>query len=65
MVATLNNHKIEDIGEFFSSTFNWFRNYCCRTKKGLKEFLNNWKIPFQNASSKKVCVDDARIVVGE
>ena len=33
MVAALNDHRIEDIGEFFSSTFNWFGNYGCGTKK--------------------------------
>ena len=33
MVDALNDHRIEDIGEFFSSTFNWFGNYGCGTKK--------------------------------
>ena len=65
MVAALNDHRIEDIGEFFSSRFNWFGNYGCGTKKGLKEFQNNWQIPFQKAFSNKVCIDEARIVVGE
>ena len=65
MVAALNEHRIEDIGEFFSSTFNWFGNYGCGTKKGLKEFQNNWQVPFQKAFSNKVCIDEARIVVGE
>ena len=65
MVAALNEHRIEDIGEFFSSTFNWFGNYGCGTKKGLKEFQHNWQVPFQEAFSNKVCIDEARIVVGE
>ncbi len=63
--AALNDHRIEDIGEFFSSTFNCFGNYGCGTKKGLKEFQHNWQVPFQKAFSNKVCIDEARIVVGE
>ena len=65
MVDALNDHRIEDIGEFFSSKFNWFGNYGCGTKKGLKDFQHNWQVPFQIAFSNKVCIDEARIVVGE
>ena len=65
MVAALKDHRIEDIGEFFSSTFNWFGNYGCGTKKGLKEFQNNWQVPFQKAFSNKVCIDEARLFMGE
>ena len=65
IVAALKDHSIEDIGEFFSSTFNWFGNYGCGTKKGLREFQNNWQVPFQEAFSNKVCVDEARLFMGE
>ena len=34
MVKALNDHRIDDIGEFFSNQFNWFGNYGCGTKKG-------------------------------
>ena len=27
MVVALNDHRIDDIGEFFSDNFNWFGNY--------------------------------------
>ena len=57
MVVALNNHRIDDIGEFFSDDFNWFGNFGCGTKIGLKEFQENWQIPFQKAFSEKVCVD--------
>ena len=65
MVNALNEHRIEDIGEFFSTKFNWYGNFGCGTKRGLKEFQNNWQVPFQKAFSNKVCIDEARIIVGE
>ena len=65
MVVALNDHRIDDIGEFFSNHFNWFGNYGCGTKKGLKEFQDNWQKPFQKAFSEKICVDEARIFEGE
>ena len=65
MVKALNDHRIDDIGEFFSNQFNWFGNYGCGTKKGLKEFQDNWQKPFQEAFSDKVCIDEARLFEGE
>jgi len=65
MVKALNDHRIDDIGEFFSNQFNWFGNYGCGTKKGLKEFQDNWQKPFQEAFSEKVCIDEARLFEGE
>ena len=32
MVVALNDHRIDDIGEFFSADFNWFGNFGCGTK---------------------------------
>ncbi len=65
MVEALNDHRIDDIGEFFDDNFNWFGNFGCGTKLGLKEFQQNWQIPFQKAFSGKVCIDEARIFEGE
>ncbi len=65
MVDALNDHRIDDIGEFFDNNFNWFGNFGCGTKIGLKEFQQNWQIPFQKAFSEKVCIDEARIFEGE
>ena len=65
MVDGLNDHRIDDIGDFFSQTFNWMGNAGCGTKKGLKEFQDNWQRPFQAAFSDKVCVDEARLFDGE
>ena len=65
MVVALNDHRIDDIGEFFFNNFNWFGNYGCGTKIGLKEFQENWQVPFQKAFSEKVCVDEARLFEGE
>ena len=65
MVDGLNDHRITDIGEFFSQGFNWMGNTGCGTKKGLKEFQDNWQKPFQAAFSDKVCIDEARLYMGE
>ena len=65
MIDGLNDHRIEDIGEFFTSNFQWMGNYGCGTKVGLKEFQNNWQKPFQEAFSEKVCIDEARLFMGE
>ena len=34
MVDGLNDHRIDDIGQFFASNFRWMGNYGCGTKKG-------------------------------
>jgi len=65
MVDGLNDHRITDIGEFFSAGFSWMGNQGCGKKVGLKEFQDNWQQPFQAAFSDKVCIDEARLYMGE
>ena len=65
MVDGLNDHRIEDIGEFFSQSFRWMGNQGCGTKNGLREFQDNWQRPFQAAFSDKTCIDEARLYMGE
>ena len=65
MVDGLNDHRIADIGEFFAESFRWMGNRGCGTKHGLQAFQNNWQRPFQAAFSDKVCVDEARLFMGE
>ena len=65
MVEALNDHRIDDIGEFFSDDFVWRGNTGCGVKHGLKEFQDNWQRPFQAAFSGKVAIDEARLYMGE
>lgn len=65
MVDGLNDHRITDIGEFFSEGFRWMGNTGCGNKEGLREFQDNWQKPFQAAFHDKVCVDEARLYMGE
>ncbi len=65
MVDGLNDHRIDDIGEFFAENFRWMGNRGCGTKNGLREFQDNWQRPFQAAFSDKVCIDEARLYMGE
>ena len=65
MVDGLNEHRIDDIGEFFAASFRWMGNTGCGTKNGLKEFQDNWQRPFQAAFSEKTAVDEGRLVMGE
>lgn len=65
MVDGLNDHRIADIGEFFAEEFRWMGNQGCGTKEGLREFQDNWQKPFQAAFSNKVCIDEARLFMGE
>ena len=65
MVDGLNDHRIDDIGQFFAETFRWMGNTGCGTKHGLQQFQDNWQRPFQAAFSDKVCVDEARLYMGE
>lgn len=65
MVDGLNDHRIGDIGEFFAETFRWMGNTGCGTKNGLQAFRDNWQKPFQAALHDKVCVDEARLYMGE
>merc|ERR1712096_578584 len=64
MVDGLNDHRITDIGEFFTDGFRWMGNAGCGTKNNLKEFQDNWQKPFQAAFSDKVCIDEARLYMG-
>ena len=65
MVDGLNDHRIDDIGQFFAQGFGWHGNYGCGTKRGLREFQDNWQRPFQAAFSDKVAIDEARLFMGE
>ncbi len=65
MVDGLNDHRIDDIGEFFACDFSWMGNFGCGTKHGIRAFQDNWQKPFQAAFSDKVCVDEARLYMGE
>ncbi len=65
MVDGLNDHRIDDIGQFFSEGFRWMGNQGCGSKQGLSEFQDNWQRPFQAAFSDKVCIDEARLYMGE
>ena len=65
MVDGLNDHRIEDIGAFFSTQFRWMGNTGCGQKNGLREFQENWQKPFQAAFGDKVCIDEARLYMGE
>ncbi|SNZ07671.1 ester cyclase [Cohaesibacter gelatinilyticus] len=65
MVDGLNDHRISDIGEFFSQSFRWMGNFGCGSKNGLREFQDNWQRPFQAAFSDKSCIDEARLYMGE
>lgn len=65
MVDGLNDHRIDDIGEFFSPEFRWIGNTGCGTKIGLEDFQEGWQRPFQAAFSDKVCTDEARLFMGD
>lgn len=65
MVDGLNDHRIDSIGDFFADSFRWFGNYGCGTKIGLRAFQDHWQRPFQAAFSDKVCIDEARLYMGE
>ena len=65
MVDGLNDHDIDNMGRFFSENFRWMGNAGCGFKQGLKEFQDNWQKPFQAAFSDKVCIDEARLYMGE
>ena len=65
LVDGLNDHRIVDIGEFFNESFRWMGNTGCGTKDGIRAFQDNWQKPFQAAFSEKVCIDEARLYMGE
>ncbi len=65
MVDGLNDHRIDDIGEFFSDDLARRGNSGCGTKHRLRECHDSWQRPFQAAFSDRVCVDEARLFMGE
>lgn len=65
MIDGLNDYAYEGLSQFFHEDFRWMGNAGCGTKNGLREFLENWVVPFRAAFSDKVCKDEARIVQGE
>ena len=65
MVDALNDHRIDDIGEFFADDIVWRGNWGCGTKHGLAAFQDHWQRPFQAAFSDKVAIDEARLYMGE
>lgn len=65
MVDGLNDHRIDGMGEFFAQSFRWMGNFGCGTKLGLQQFQDNWQRPFQTAFKDKVCIDEARLFMGE
>lgn len=65
MVDGLNDHKINGMDSFFAEGFRWLGNYGCGYKEGLSKFQENWQRPFQAAFSDKVCIDEARLYMGE
>lgn len=65
MVDALNDHRIDDVGEFFAEDFVWHGNRGCGTKRGLRAFQDDWQRPFQAAFSGKVAIDEARLYMGE
>ena len=64
MVDGLNDHRIDDIANSLHPILDGWVIMECGTKKGLEEFQNNWQRPFQ-AFSDKVCIDEARLYMGE
>jgi len=65
MIDGLNDYEFEGLSKFFHADFRWMGNAGCGVKNGLREFLDNWVVPFRNAFSDKVCIDEARVVQGE
>ena len=65
MADAINDHRIDDMGEFFSEAFRWMGNCGCGTKNNLREFQDNWQRPFQAAFSDKVATCGARLYMGE
>jgi predicted ester cyclase len=65
MIDGLNDYVFEGLSQFFHEDFRWRGNAGCGTKLGLRQFLDNWVVPFRAAFSDKVCTDEARIVQGE
>ena len=65
MVDGLNDHRIEDTGEYFRGDFRRMENSGRGLKNGLRELQDIWRRPFQAAFSEKACIDEARLFLGE
>src|SRR5262252_3552861 len=58
MIDGLNDLVFDGLSRFFHENFRWMGNAGCGTKKGLKEFKNNWVAPFRAVFTDKVCIDE-------
>ncbi len=65
MIDGLNDLAYDSLSRFFHDRFRWMGNAGCGTKNGLQEFKENWVLPFREAFTDKVCIDEARIAEGE
>jgi predicted ester cyclase len=65
MIDGLNDLAYDSLSRFFHDSFRWMGNTGCGTKNGLQEFKENWVLPFREAFTDKVCIDEARIAEGE
>src|SRR5580698_8092324 len=65
MIDGLNDLAYDSLSRFFHDSFRWMGNAGCGTKLGLKEFKENWELPFREAFTDNVCIDEARIAEGE
>lgn len=54
-----------DMGKYFHEEFRWMGNQGCGTKKNLKEFRNNWKLPLRAAFTDRIYKTDRFLVDGE
>ena len=50
MIDGLNDLEYEGLSLFFAASFRWMGNAGCGTKNGLREFKENWVLPFRAAS---------------
>ena len=64
MVDGLNDHRIDDIGNSFPR-ISLDGKSGMRHQNGPAGFQDNWQRPFQAAFSDKVCIDEARLYMGE
>ena len=64
MVDGLNDHRIDDIGEFFSQGFRWMGNQDVAPKRA-SGISGQLATPVSGGFSEKVCIDEARLYMGE
>jgi predicted ester cyclase len=65
MVDGLNDHRIDDIGEFFLPRVSLDGKSGMRHQNGPTGISGQLATPFQAAFSDKVCIDEARLYMGE